>query len=49
MSANFIDIADYSSAALRDILLLAHKIKKMRIASHKIYILFFLLKRILEL
>jgi ornithine carbamoyltransferase len=27
MSANFIDIADYSSAALRDILLLAHKMK----------------------
>ncbi len=27
MSANFIDIADYSSAALRNILLLAHKMK----------------------
>ena len=27
MSANFIDIADYNSAALRDILLLAHKMK----------------------
>ncbi len=27
MSVNFIDIADYSSAALKDILLLAHKMK----------------------
>ena len=33
MSANFIDIADYSSAALRDILLLAHKMKSGVISS----------------